>query len=61
MVVPRGAVEAKGLLTSCIEDQNPCLFLEPKILYRGAVEEVPEQKYTIPLSTADVIKTGVCV
>ena len=32
--------------------------MEPKILYRAAVEHVPNEYYTIPLSTAEVIKTG---
>ena len=31
---------AKGLLLSCIRDKNPCIFFEPKILYRSAVEQV---------------------
>lgn len=36
VVVPRGPVQAKGLLLSCIADKNPCIFFEPKILYRAA-------------------------
>lgn len=32
--------------------------MEPKILYRAAVEEVPEEAYTLPLSQAEIIKTG---
>lgn len=36
IVIPRGPVQAKGLLLSCIADQNPCIFFEPKILYRAA-------------------------
>lgn len=31
-------MQAKGLLLSCIEDKNPCIFFEPKILYRAAGE-----------------------
>ena len=31
----------QGLLFSCIRDKNPCIFFEPKILYRSAVEQVP--------------------
>lgn len=38
VVIPRGPVQAKGLLLSCIADQNPCIFFEPKILYRAAGE-----------------------
>lgn len=26
----------KGLLLACTQDDNPCIFLEPKILYRAA-------------------------
>nr|CAG4644055.1 EOG090X0840 [Lepidurus arcticus] len=58
VVVPRGPVKAKGLLLSCIRDQNPCIFLEPKILYRSAVEQVPVKDYTLPLSSADVLIEG---
>lgn len=32
--------------------------MEPKILYRAAVEEVPDGLYTIPLGEAEVIKPG---
>lgn len=31
VVVPRGPVQAKGLLLSCIRDKNPCIFFEPKV------------------------------
>lgn len=58
IVVPRGPIKAKGLLLSCIRDNNPCIFLEPKVLYRSAVEMVPTQEYTLPLSSADVIVEG---
>ncbi|MBV96716.1 2'-5'-oligoadenylate synthase 2, partial [Eschrichtius robustus] len=36
VVIPRSPFQAKGLLLSCIEDKNPCIFFEPKILYRAA-------------------------
>ncbi|CAB1430928.1 unnamed protein product, partial [Pleuronectes platessa] len=58
VVIPRGPVQAKGLLLSCITDQNPCIFFEPKILYRAAVEQVPVESYTIPLSQAEVLQEG---
>lgn len=32
--------------------------MEPKILYRAAVEQVPEESYVLPLSKAEVIKPG---
>ncbi|KAM4043732.1 2-oxoisovalerate dehydrogenase subunit beta, mitochondrial [Anomaloglossus baeobatrachus] len=58
VVIPRSPVQAKGLLLSCIEDKNPCIFFEPKILYRAAVEQVPVEPYYIPLSQAEVVQEG---
>lgn len=58
IVIPRGPIQAKGLLLSCIKDRNPCIFFEPKILYRSSVEEVPTGAYEIPLSKAEVIVEG---
>ena len=34
--MPRGPIQAKGLLLSAIRDQNPVVFFEPKVLYRQA-------------------------
>ena len=58
VVVPRGPRQAKGLLLACIRDRNPCVFFEPKALYRAAVEEVPEGDFELPLSKAEVVRAG---
>ncbi|KAI6242419.1 Transket-pyr domain-containing protein [Aphelenchoides fujianensis] len=58
VVVPRGPIQAKGLLLACIEEPDPCIFFEPKVLYRNAVEEVPTAKYTIPLGEAEILRPG---
>ena len=58
VVIPRGPIQAKGLLLSCIRDQNPCVFFEPKVLYRSAIEEVPTGDYMFDLSKADVLVEG---
>ncbi|XP_058792225.1 2-oxoisovalerate dehydrogenase subunit beta, mitochondrial [Phymastichus coffea] len=58
VVVPRGPVQAKGLLLSCIEEPDPCIFLEPKILYRTAIDKVPTEYYKLPLGKADVVLEG---
>ncbi|PYH42483.1 2-oxoisovalerate dehydrogenase subunit beta [Aspergillus saccharolyticus JOP 1030-1] len=59
VVMPRSPSQAKGLLLSAIfEHNNPVLFMEPKVLYRAAVEQVPNEYYTIPLSEAEVVKPG---
>jgi 2-oxoisovalerate dehydrogenase E1 component beta subunit len=59
VVVPRSPIRAKGLLlASVLECQDPVLFLEPKILYRAAAEEVPDGPYTLPIGKAEVLKEG---
>jgi len=58
VVVPRGPAQAKGLLLASIRDPNPVIFLEPKALYRAGVGIVPPGDYILPLSKADVMKTG---
>lgn len=57
--MPRSPIQAKGLLLSAIlESEDPVIFMEPKILYRAAVEEVPDEFYTLPLSKAEILKPG---
>ena len=58
IVIPRSPAKAKGLLLSCIRDKNPCIFFEPKILYRIAEEDVPLEDYEIPLGKAEVMMEG---
>lgn len=58
VVMPRGPIQAKGLLTACIQDPNPCIFFEPKILYRLAVEQVPLRDFSLPLGKAQVLQEG---
>jgi len=56
--MPRSAQTAKGLLLSCVRDPNPCIFFEPKIMYRLAVDDVPDDDYELPLGKADVLIEG---
>ncbi|KAJ1724722.1 hypothetical protein LPJ61_005706 [Coemansia biformis] len=58
VVVPRSAVQAKGLLLAAIRDRNPTLVFEPKILYRSAVEQVPVADYVLPLGRAEILRPG---
>lgn len=46
------------MLSAILESKDPVIFMEPKILYRAAVEEVPTESYTLPLSSAEVVKPG---
>jgi len=58
VVVPRNPREAKGLLQACINDPDPCVFFEPKALYRASVGEVPDEQYEIELGKAEVVQEG---
>ena len=73
-VMPSNPYDAKGLLISAIECDDPVIFLEPKRIYNGPFDghhdkpvvpwsshrlsEVPEGHYTVPLESASVIRPG---
>src|SRR5438477_6066779 len=73
-VMPSNPYDAKGLLISSIEDDDPVIFLEPKRLYNGPFDghhdkpvvpwsahplgEVPEGHYTVPLDSAALFRRG---
>ncbi|HEY5681349.1 MAG TPA: alpha-ketoacid dehydrogenase subunit beta [Pseudomonadales bacterium] len=74
VVMPSNPYDAKGLLISAIEDDDPVIFFEPKRIYNGPFDgdankpavpwsthpkgEVPEDYYTIPIGRAEVIRPG---
>ena len=58
VVAVSGPYDAKGLLTSVIESNDPVIFFEPKRIYRAVKEEVPEERYTIPLGKAHIERLG---
>ncbi|MCJ1430765.1 hypothetical protein MMC27_000115 [Xylographa pallens] len=58
VVMPRSPAQAKGLLLAAIACNDPVIFMEPKILYRAAVEHVPTEAYELPLSKAEIVKQG---
>ncbi|MDN6161152.1 MAG: alpha-ketoacid dehydrogenase subunit beta [Atopostipes sp.] len=58
VVVPSNAYDAKGLLLSSIESNDPVIFLEHLKLYRSVRGEVPEEHYTVPLDKAVVTREG---
>jgi pyruvate dehydrogenase E1 component beta subunit len=58
VVIPSTPYDAKGLLIAAIEDPDPVIFMEPKRIYRAIKQEVPEEKYSIPLGKAKVMQTG---
>jgi pyruvate dehydrogenase E1 component beta subunit len=58
VVIPASPAEAKGLLLTALAGEDPVIFLEPKRLYRSVREEVPEGRFTLPLSEAAVVQPG---
>jgi 2-oxoisovalerate dehydrogenase E1 component beta subunit len=74
VVIPSTPYDAKGLLISAIEDDDPVIFLEPKRLYNGPFDgrhdrpvepwskhpasEVPDGHYAIKLGEAAIVRPG---
>jgi len=58
VVVPSTPHDAKGLLISAIESDDPILFLEPKRIYRAIKQEVSEEKFSVPIGKAKVLAQG---
>ncbi len=74
VVMPSNPYDAKGLLISSIEDDDPVIFFEPKRLYNGPFDgepnkpavpwstrekgEVPQGYYTVPIGKAEVVVPG---
>ncbi|MFH1903539.1 MAG: alpha-ketoacid dehydrogenase subunit beta [Candidatus Omnitrophota bacterium] len=57
VVMPTTPYDAKGLLISSVEDNNPVIFIEHRWLY-NLVDHVPEGVYRVPLGKARVAKEG---
>ncbi len=73
-VMPSNPYDAKGLLISAIESDDPVIFFEPKRIYNGPFDgdpdkpavswashpkgDVPEGYYTVPLDTAEIVEPG---
>ncbi len=76
-IMPSNPYDAKGLLISAIEDDDPVVFFEPKRLYNGPFDghpdrpatpwakhplsEVPEGHYRVPIGKAAIARPGTAV
>ncbi|MFD2786155.1 alpha-ketoacid dehydrogenase subunit alpha/beta [Hymenobacter rubripertinctus] len=58
VVYPSNPVDAKGLLCAAIEDPNPVMFFEHKLLYRSLSAPVPDAYYTTPIGQAALVREG---
>jgi pyruvate dehydrogenase E1 component beta subunit len=59
VVIPSSPADAKGLLTACIFDDDPCVFVEHVLLYfLGFMGEDPGPGHRLPLGKANVLRPG---
>lgn len=58
VVIPSTPADAYGLMLSCIEDADPCIFVENLPLQRAASTALPERHQRIPLGKAHVLRHG---
>lgn len=59
VICPAFPSDAKGLLKAAIRDDNPCVFLEHKWIYRRVKEVVPDDPdFLVPIGVADVKRAG---
>ncbi|RJG01347.1 alpha-ketoacid dehydrogenase subunit beta [Noviherbaspirillum sedimenti] len=57
VVIPSTPADAYGLLLSCIEDPDPCIFVETLPMY-WTKGDAPERGRRIPLGQANVVRAG---
>jgi pyruvate dehydrogenase E1 component beta subunit len=57
VVTASSPAEAKGLLLSCIEDNDPTIFIENSATYRS-LGAAPAAGLRIPLGNANIVRTG---
>ncbi|MBO0958658.1 alpha-ketoacid dehydrogenase subunit beta [Neobacillus sp. MM2021_6] len=60
VVQPSTAYDVKGLLKAAMDDDNPVIFYEHKLLYKTS-SDVPEEQYSIELGKADIKRKGMDV
>ena len=58
IVYPAFPYDAKGLLLAAIEDPNPVIYFEHKLLYRSLTGQVPAGYYTLEIGKANIIREG---
>jgi pyruvate dehydrogenase E1 component beta subunit len=57
VVIPATPADAKGLLKTCVRQDDPVVFLEHESLY-GVKGEVPDGEHLVPLGRASVTREG---
>ena len=55
---PSNPYDAKGLLIKASHMKDPIVILEPTKLYRLFKQEIPDERYEVPISKANIVKEG---
>ena len=58
IVYPSNPYDAKGLICAAIEDPNPVLYFEHKLMYRSIKEPIPDDYYTLEIGKAKLVQDG---
>lgn len=58
IVYPSNPHDAKGLLCAALEDPNPYLYFEHKVLYRSIKDQIPDDYYTVEIGKAALVSEG---
>ena len=58
VVYPSNPHDAKGLLIAAINDPNPVMYFEHKVMYRSISGNVPEEYYEVPIGRAKLVEEG---
>ena len=58
IVYPSNPYDAKGLLCAALEDPNPYLYFEHKLLYRSVKDFIPDDYYTVEIGKAKLVSEG---
>lgn len=58
IVYPSTPYDAKGLLCAALEDPNPVMFFEHKLMYRSLKATIPDDYYTVPIGKARLVQEG---
>lgn len=57
VVMPSTPYDLKGLLVSCVRDDNPTIVVKHKRMF-GVKGEVPEELYEVPIGVAKIVRPG---
>jgi len=57
VVLPSSPADAKGLLLAALDDPNPVIVLEHKLLYKTS-GHVPQEMYRTPIGVSNTVREG---